>query len=439
MAIKSTQLPSGRWRGRFRHPVTRKVIQATKDEQGNRFDYEYEADAWALVAEERAKRAAAGETPEVAVERAAQALGTVPAAPKWVGPKIGEHGRILLDRKAGGWQRSTRAWYDRHLTGLAVQVHPDRAPIADVPAGLLKFADVEQWVTDQKLGHPKVAERAGNPTINHRLALLRMILGDLVRDDDNPLQRNVADGIKFLPEDQSPDRILTRAEDAALLAAASPQLQVAALCALDAGLRWQEVYALRKSSVVTFDGGPFLVVSHVVERGTKELRPYPKGKRSRVVPTTERLAAALAPLVEEAPHADALLFPTPGRADRPQTADAFRPWDYNNFRARQWGPAMVAAGFAREVAVPTGKIRKYTTAEGNAGEEIVRRKVVDAEFGFHSLRHTYGSRLAAAGRARSLIAELMGHADETTTARYIHLGDDGDRLRLVRAALTPVA
>jgi len=29
----------------------------------------------------------------------------------------------------------------------------------------------------------------------------------------------------------------------------------------------------------------------------------------------------------------------------------------------------------------------------------------------------------------------MGHADEETTARYIHAGDDGRRLALVRGAL----
>ena len=57
---------------------------------------------------------------------------------------------------------------------------------------------------------------------------------------------------------------------------------------------------------------------------------------------------------------------------------------------------------------------------------------------FHDLRHTYGSRLAGAGVPRSEIATLMGHADESTTAIYIHTGDDGRRLQLVHRRTRPV-
>lgn len=54
---------------------------------------------------------------------------------------------------------------------------------------------------------------------------------------------------------------------------------------------------------------------------------------------------------------------------------------------------------------------------------------------FHSLRHTFASRLVAAGVNIKVVQTLMGHADLTTTLRYVHLyrGDTQkavDRLEL---------
>lgn len=46
---------------------------------------------------------------------------------------------------------------------------------------------------------------------------------------------------------------------------------------------------------------------------------------------------------------------------------------------------------------------------------------------FHSLRHTFGSRLGDAGRSPYEIARLMGHADIKTSMVYVHT--DEDRLR----------
>jgi len=79
--------------------------------------------------------------------------------------------------------------------------------------------------------------------------------------------------------------------------------------------------------------------------------------------------------------------------------------DYNNWRKYVWLPALRAAKMAK----PRPR--------------------------FHDLRHTCGTRLAAAGMPRYQIAEVLGHADESTTARYIHAGEDGHRLSMVRAAL----
>lgn len=43
---------------------------------------------------------------------------------------------------------------------------------------------------------------------------------------------------------------------------------------------------------------------------------------------------------------------------------------------------------------------------------------------WHDLRHTFGARLGAAGYNAYEIAELMGHADIKTSARYVHPVDE---------------
>lgn len=416
-----------RYRGGFRHPVTHKAIYRI-------FDYFGEAEAWAISEEDRARRMAREGAP-------AQATAAPAPTPKrWAGPTVGEYGAACIARRTIGNQ--TRRNYTAYLKGLAVKVHPDRPAPASVPVGLLTREDVEQWVTDSR------AARVGAVSINYRLDMLKMLYRDLFDSDEHfdDIQRsklrNPTRNIKHVPTDDTPDYVLTEEEEAEFLAAArehSPQLADAAIVALDAGLRWQEVYGLRASAV----SGDYLMVTHVVERGTVELRAFTKGKRPRVVPMTERLAATLAPLVKAARKRggpNALLFPVHGdparvRKDRrDELLDGKIVWDYGNFRKREWLPVLASIGAAKVKPVPTGRTNRK-------GEPIYQRRILDPAYGFHSLRHTYGSRLAAVGVPRAEIAELMGHADERTTGRYIHAGDDGRRLALVRAALgrTPTA
>ena len=46
---------------------------------------------------------------------------------------------------------------------------------------------------------------------------------------------------------------------------------------------------------------------------------------------------------------------------------------------------------------------------------------------FHSLRHTFGSTGGNLGLNTYLVAKLLGHRDERTSARYVHLADDPTR------------
>jgi integrase len=374
------KLPSGRWRATFRAGGRGSTRHSAT------FDYEYEAEAWAEAGERRARRAARGDTPPAEIPTPAPALEVAAEPVRRSSPAestltVAQHGRDMINRRAGRLTDGTVRGYRTHLTGLIL------SGIGDRPLGDLRRSDVERWITTQ------VEDNTGRATINARLKLLRMITRDaraeLVVSSD--AGAGVADLATDIPEKRS----ITETDEAKLLLACPAPLDVAVMIALDAGLRWSEVYGLDVASIVQ---GDYIHVRQVVERTTRKIRHYPKSHRARTVPLgTDRLAKALGPVVREARERGgpgALLFPsfTGG------------PMSYESWRRLRWTPAASASGL-----VPL--------------------------LGFHELRHTYGSRLAAAGVPRSEIAELMGHADESTTRGYIHTGDDGARLTLVRAAL----
>jgi site-specific recombinase XerD len=318
-------------------------------------------------------------------EASAPAAPAAPAAPSEVAP-VGP----VFDTYAAEWvtrlghlAKSTRDGYGTHLRAIAASGMGAHA------MGTVKRSDVQRWVTAM------VDAGVGRPTINARLKVLRMVFRDAVVE--LVVEHDPTAAVPFLTLDLTTDRVLDTAEDARLIAAAAadPATLAMVLLAMDAGLRWQEAAGLPADAVYA----DHLVVRQVVERSTGTIRKYPKGHRSRRVPiATPRLRAAL----------DVVLAHTDTTTDREAllftTADG-TPLDYYNFR-RVWRP-------------------------------LCRRAALNPRPRFHDLRHTFGTRLAAAGVPRYEIALVMGHADESTTARYMHTGDDGRRLSLLRDALAP--
>jgi len=374
-----TELPSHRWQGGFRAPGGRKHTKT--------FDYQYEAEAWALTAEKKAAEAAAvgQRTPESVKGSQPPAVAAPQApAPALTSPTILAHGTSLVDRRAGRLSAATQSNYRLHLRFLGTD------GIGLRPMHEVKRSEVEAWQT------AGVRAGTGASTLNARLKVLRMVYLDAMAEFPDTVRHNPTHGVELLPTADLPDRVLSDDEaDALMAAAATEALRVQILTALDAGLRWSEVMALTPRAILSAD---FLSVHQVVERDTNSIRQYTKGHRRRTVPMTTELSAALVPLAEavEADRGhDALLWPS---------REGATPMGYWNHMRRDYLPAVEAA-----------KIRAAS---------------------FHALRHTYGSTLAAAGVARSEIATLMGHADESTTARYIHAGVDGHRLTLVRDAIT---
>ena len=70
----------------------------------------------------------------------------------------------------------------------------------------------------------------------------------------------------------------------------------------------------------------------------------------------------------------------------------------------------------------TGRIksikRTYDTARNHIGRPELR---------IHDLRHTLGTWMNARGKDINLNKEVLGHADITSTQRYLHVGVDQGR------------
>lgn len=345
---------------------------------GRTFDYWYEADEWAAETDRRAQAAAQSARGDVVLTlddvtaRSSTAKAT---------PTVTKYGRAWLDRVSGLMAAATADGYRTHLNAL------DRTGIGRTPIDEVRKADVEAWVTRQVR-----AKEVTALTINARRKVLGMVLRAAV-DAEVPGVVDATRGVRKLPEATKVERFLEPVEDDALIAAASasddPRVLGMVLLGLDAGLRWQEAAALTGAAVANGT----IVVRQVVERSSDKVRQGTKGGRVRRVPiVTERLDRELRRLTMT--RGAGLLFPNSvGTAP-----------DYHRWRRGAFVPVVEASGLA--------------------------------PFTFHDLRHTYGTRLALAGMPRAEIADVMGHADERTTGRYIHAGESAARTTRVREALS---
>lgn len=220
--------------------------------------------------------------------------------------------------------------------------------------------------------HPK--------TVNNHLAVLRRALNVAVewgRLPRAPVVRRLQ-----LP----PREVVALAPDdvARLLAASDGRTHALVLLAVRTGMRIGEIRALRWSCV-SFDAR-MITVDRSVVRG---ITSSPKSNRARRVP--------ISPDLREVLHAmrrpEGLVFPG-------QSADG----------------TLSEARLTRILA----------TTCARAG---VRR------VGWHILRHTFASELAARGASASAIQRLLGHSTLAMTERYVHV--DEPALRDAIALLSP--
>src|SRR6266849_4888748 len=198
-------------------------------------------------------------------------------------------------------------------------------------------------------------------TVNRDLAALRLILNLAIRKEY--IAKNPVKEVQFLNEGPGHMRIVSHEEQQNYMAAASPLLRDVATLIVETGMRPEEVFTIRRENVHLNLGYLFV----------------PSGKTHfarRNVPLTDATIHVLKQRTvdTESPF----VFPRKGDHDKPLTT-----------------------------------VRK-------AHHETLRAARIDPPFRLYDFRHTFGSRTAMAGVDLPTLKELMGHADISTTMRYVH-------------------
>jgi len=173
---------------------------------------------------------------------------------------------------------------------------------------------------------------------------------------------------------------------------------------LESGMRIGEAVALHRHRI-NFDQKTIDIVERW-DRYARVVKAYPKGKRRRTVPLTDKLGALYKAWYEMHP------------------SDA-RNCGHDHDRGSVCRSALIhhaPRGGVLDPADFTGK----TWARAIESSTIGHARV-------HDLRHTYASRIVTAGISLSVLQKLLGHSSIKTTERYGHLMTDSHDE--VRAAL----
>jgi integrase len=192
-----------------------------------------------------------------------------------------------------------------------------------------------------------------------------------------------------------PKQIITAAQFEAILSNVPARYRTMVLLAIETGLRWGELIALRPCDV-DFNTCRVTVRRTIGEVAKKHsptaercyVKDYPKNNEQRRLQIDRATCQLLREHLESCEVEDAgLLF----------TSKAGTPLSRNNFRTKFWAPAVTAA-----------KVEQKVT--------------------FHNLRAAHASWLLAGGADIIVVQERLGHRRITTTQQYTGtLPDAGER------------
>ena len=192
-------------------------------------------------------------------------------------------------------------------------------------------------------------------------------------------------------------RTLTPAEYQRVLDAIPDQHRLMVTTAIETGLRWGELIALRPRHV-DWAYGTLTVTETIVE---VPLRAAPDGQRMIIKaypkdnePRTLALRPGLVQALQDHIHTHRL-----GEGDLLFATREGTPISRNTFRTRIWTPAIKASGVGFNVRV-------------------------------HDLRHAHASWLLAGGADLRSVMDRMGHTQIQTTQKYLHTLPDADQRNL---------
>jgi integrase len=258
--------------------------------------------------------------------------------------------------------------------------------------GHLALEDVTPLTIDRYIARKQREKKPLSPkTLNNHLRLLHVMMGRAVKW--RLLRVNSADAIDKLREPEDVTEPLTPAEARAIIDAASPIVRLFGLTAVLTGARRNEVLSL------TWDRCDLDKAVLTLDRQWSPTGWAPLKSRKRIHAMPAELWQALAAHRATSPYiaSDDFVFATA----------TGKPIDGGNM-LKWWKDAATKAKVTRRVWL-------------------------------HQLRHTAGTRAAEMGLSALEVAAILGHAQASTSERYIHLARGIDRERAERLAAKTIS
>lgn len=317
----------------------------------------------------------------------------------WIDPRAG---RIAFGEYAQNvWLPSRHlevTTYAAYASNLRIHFIPF---FGDYPMARIMPAMVQAWVN--QAGKPTTVAGKTRKGLSARSivkyhVMLHSIFARAVADRIIPFNPCAATDLPKVVTTRT--RTLTPDEYTRLLAQIPPRFTVMVMTAIETGLRWGELVALRPRHINT-RARTITVQDTIVEVSAKDsptgqrmiVKPYPKDDEPRTIAISQDLIDALTARIDDIGLGpDDLLFPSR------ETAGG-QPLSRATFNTRYWRPA-------------------------------VQRSGIDFPARMHDLRHAHASWLLAGGADLLSVMERMGHAQIQTTQKYLHTLDDGDHRAL---------
>jgi len=300
---------------------------------------------------------------------------------EWIAP---EKGRTLFRDWAARWMdrrvdigAATKARDESLMRVHLLPVFGDRQ------LSSITQEDVSEWIAHLT----RVTSARSKPLSPGTVRLCYVLLSSVMSDAVNArlIRTSPCYSISLPTPDERDMRILTWSEIERLAAVMDERYRALVILGCHAGPRIGELAALDRSSV-DLSGGKLRITRTASEvRGVLTLKTPKTRAGKRTVPLDSRAIEALSGHLDTftGPHADSPLFPAPD-------GDRLRP---NNFRERQWQPAVKAAGL-----------------------DGLRQ---------HDMRHTAISLWIAEGTPMLYVSKWAGHTSTSFTMdRYGHLIED---------------
>lgn len=243
----------------------------------------------------------------------------------------------------------------------------------------IRYRDIETFKNYLRRLPTKNGTVRTDAAVNREISCLRHVFSKAIEwemIEENPFKR----GKLIMKENDERKRFLTEGEAGKLVAACPKHLKRIVVCALNTGMRKQEILTLRWNQVRN---------GFIYLQKTKTNEP-------REIPINTEMSELFAQIKKEQPVGTANVF-TFAKGEHKLKGD-------EPVRAR------------KDIAPLADEIRSIKTAFKAA---LTRAGIED--FKFHDLRHTFASQLVIRGANLKQVQELLGHKHITMTMRYAHL------------------